>query len=72
MKTKPYPQTEEKPMKLDEPAVAYGNITREKLSPYTIEEIHNSMDEAEADLKAGRVYSHDDVMREMRDFILKL
>ena len=42
MKTRPYPQIEEKPMTVDELAVAYGNITSEKLSPYTIEGIHDS------------------------------
>ena len=72
MRTKPYPQTDEKPIVANESAVTYGNATREKLSFYTMEEIHKSMDETEADFMAGRVYSHDDVMREMREFILIL
>lgn len=72
MRTKSYPQTEEKSVIVNESAVAYGNVAREKLSPYTMEEIHKSMDETEADFMAGRVYSHDDVMREMREFILIL
>ena len=72
MRTKPYSQTEEKSIIANESAVTYGNATREKLSFYTMEEIHKSMDETEADFMAGRVYSHDDVMREMREFILIL
>ena len=72
MKTKSYPQIEEKPVMANEPMVAYGSIAKEKLAPYTLDEIHASMDESEADFMAGRVYAHEDVMREMREYIMTL
>ena len=47
MKTRSYSPIEEKPIKAKEPMVSYGCLTREIPNPYTIEEIHASMDEAE-------------------------
>ena len=72
MKTKPYSPIEEKPIIAKEAMLSYGCLTREIPNPYTIEEIHDSMDEAESDFIAGRVYAHEDVMQEMREYIMTL
>ena len=72
MKTKSYSPIEEKSIVANEPIVAYNSVTRERPNPYTMEEIHASMDESEADFMAGRVYAHEDVMREMREYIMTL
>ena len=62
MKTKPYPQIEEKPLVLEEPAVAYGSATQSCASlyqptPYEMEVLRRS----EEDSKAGRVYTQEEV-----------
>ena len=55
-------------------AICGAEVTKEHNPnvPYTIEEIHASMDEAESDFIAGRVYAHEDVMQEMREYIMTL
>ena len=43
----------------------------ENLKPYTMEEIHAMLDAAEADIAAGRTYSHEEVMREWDEEIAR-
>ena len=38
--------------------------------PYTMEEVHRDLDQAEAEEEAGLGISHEDFMKEMRDFIM--
>ena len=76
MKTKPYPQIEEKPMTANEPAVAYQRTAPigfppmpqaddVPLRPYTMEEINRRLDEAEAEIEAGEVLTSEEVFAEM-------
>ena len=39
----------------------------EYLTPYTMEEINQRLDEAERDFAEGRYYSHEQVMRELAE-----
>ena len=62
MATKPYPQNEEKPMVVNEPAVAYGSAASNvsvmhRPTPYEMEILRRS----EEDSKAGRVYTQEEV-----------
>lgn len=41
--------------------------SRKNLKPYTIEELHARIDQAERDSAAGRVYDFDDVIREIEE-----
>ncbi len=81
MKTKPYPPYEERPMVAGEPAAAYQRtdpatyrtshsskcgctqeeVPQYQLTPYQIEVLQRS----EEDSKAGRVLSHEEVMRKI-------
>ena len=107
MKTKPYPQHEEEPMILGEPAVAYqrtapatyrplattgGAVYDEEdeeadaaleafrnadlcelgdgFRPFTWEEARQWVAWAEEDIAAGKVLSHEEVMREMYELIV--
>ena len=38
--------------------------SEENQKPYTMEEIHAMIEASQADIAAGKTYSHDDVMRE--------
>ncbi len=44
----------------------------EKLTPYTMEEIYKRLDEAEADIAAGRVISSEEMHRRMRKYLSTL
>lgn len=85
MKTKPYPQLEEKPMMAAEPVVAYQHtasamypskcgytqeemdkMEAEWLRPFTMEELHRMMDEAEAEIEAGEVMTCEEANAEIR------
>ena len=41
-----------------------AKFEEEALKPYTMEEIHAMLEASQADIAAGRTYSHEDVMRE--------
>ena len=41
--------------------------SEEKLEPYTKEELHARIAQAEADIVAGRLTSHEDLMREWKE-----
>ena len=45
---------------------------QERLKPYTMEEINAMLDEAEADIAAGREYDHEDVMREWDEELARM
>ena len=69
MKTKPYPQIEEKPIVANEPAVAYG-MTSSCVSicsptPYEMEILRRS----EEDSKAGRVYTQEEVDKMVEEWL---
>lgn len=42
-------------------------FAKEHLRPYTIEELHERIDQSEADIAAGRFISHEELMREMEE-----
>lgn len=52
---------------LIEDLIEEDNFAKEHLRPYTIEELHARIDEAEADIAAGRFISHEELMREMEE-----
>ena len=56
---------------LIEDLIDEDNFAREHLRPYTIEELHARIDQAEADIAAGRFRSHEEVMREMEEEIAR-
>lgn len=43
----------------------------ENLKPYTMEEINAMLDEAEADIAAGRTTPHEEVMREWEEELVR-
>ena len=48
---------------IGEHLIQFAN-SEENLKPYTMEEIHAMLEASQADIAAGRTYSHEDVMRE--------
>ena len=44
----------------------------ETLKPYTIEELRAMIEASEADIEAGRTYSHEEVMREWDEEIARM
>lgn len=47
--------------------IKYADYEEEPVKPYTMEEINAMLDEAEADIAAGRTIPHEVVMREMEE-----
>jgi len=47
--------------------IASRQHTKEELKPYTIEELHARIAEAEADIAAGKTIPHEEVMRRSRE-----
>ncbi|MCQ2250333.1 MAG: hypothetical protein MJZ66_04410 [Bacteroidales bacterium] len=47
-----------------------AKMLREPVEPYTVEELHERIAEAERDIAEGRVYSHEKVM-EMAETLIK-
>lgn len=43
--------------------------TKEHLKPYTMEEINAMIDESEADIAAGRVYTREEMSQMMNEFV---
>ena len=52
---------------LGEHLIKYADFEEEPVKPYTMEEINAMIDEAEADIAAGRTIPHEVVMREMEE-----
>ena len=46
--------------------------TEEELKPYTIEELNARIDQAEADIAAGRVHSREEARRYREEYMAKL
>lgn len=44
--------------------MAHADSDEENLKPYTMEELNAMLDEAEADIAAGKTFPHEEVMRE--------
>ena len=44
--------------------IKYADYEEEPVKPYTMEEINAMLDEAEADIAAGRTIPHEEAMRE--------
>ena len=49
-----------------------ATVEEESVRPYTMEEIHAMLEASQADIAAGRTYSHEDVMREWDEEIALL
>lgn len=47
-------------------------LMKEQLPPYTMEEIHAMIDEAQRDFEAGRFYTTEEVFQEIEEEINKL
>lgn len=47
--------------------MAHADSDEENLKPYTMEELNAMLDEAEADIAAGRTIPHEVVMREIEE-----
>lgn len=43
--------------------------TKEHLKPYTMEEINAMIDESEADIAAGKVYTREEMSQMMNEFV---
>lgn len=65
MATKPYPQTEETPCVLNEPAVEYHADSKYIPTPYVMESLRRS----EEDYKAGRTYSQEEVDKMLEQWL---
>lgn len=65
MATKPYPQIEETPSVVNEPAVAYQAESMHTPNPYVME----SLCRAEEDYKAGRVYTEEEMDKFLEEWL---
>jgi hypothetical protein len=57
---------------LGEQLIEHARNEEEKLRPYTMEEINAMIDEAEAEIAAGKGTSHEEVMREWDEEIARM
>ena len=48
-----------------------AHADEESLKPYTMEELNAMLDEAEADIAAGRTTPHEEVMREWEEELIR-
>ena len=51
--------------------MAHADSDEENLKPYTMEELNTMLDEAEADIAAGRTTPHEKVMREWEEELVR-
>ena len=54
--------------KMDNIRKAYNALSKEKINPMTFEDFYASIDKAEEDIKAGRIYSQAEVGKESENW----